>query len=120
MALTDAQRAEVRRFLGYPDASAGLYSQLEGRMTAISAAGEATVVAVLTDLATLETKLKAIWSTAHVTRAEEVELASPSGMAALRQEGRRLCWALGQILGSSVERTPFDTGSGSAGIAGRG
>lgn len=120
MALTDAQRAEVRRFLGYPDSSLGEYSVLEGRMDAISAAGEAIVVAVLTDLATLETKLRAVWSTAHVTRAEEVGLAAPAGLAALRQEARRLCYSLGQSLGVSVERTPFDSAGGNAGICWRG
>lgn len=120
MALTDTQKASIRRYLGYPDWVQGSYSLLEGRMQVLSAAGEAQVTALLTDIANVETRIKATYTVQHVKRAEEVELQGPEGVASLRQEGRRLVEQLAAMFGVPVERNAFSTGSGSIGQAGRG
>jgi hypothetical protein len=97
MALTDDQRASVRRYLGYPDRTQGFYSLLEGAMDALSTAGEAQVVALLTKLATLETRIETGWSTQNIKRAEEVEFFGSEGLAALLAEGNRLVNQLREV-----------------------
>lgn len=120
MALTDTQKASIRRYLGYPDWRQGAYSLLEGRMSVLSDEGEIEVEGLLTDIGTIETRIKAIYSLQHVTRAEEVELRGPEGVASLRMEGRRLVEQLAAMLGVPIERNAFATGGGSFGQAGRG
>lgn len=119
MALTDDQRASVRRYLGYPDRIQGYYSDLEGAMDALSTAGEAQVVTILTKLATLETRIETNWSTQNIKRAEEVEFFGPEGVQSLLAEGNRLVKQLASLLGVAVLCSAFSGGSRS-GMAGRG
>lgn len=119
MALTDSQRAEVRRYLGYSDLSAGLYSTLEGAMAALSAAGVAQVAIVLADLAAIEARLRSSWTRQAVIKAEDVTLAGRDEILALRQEGSRLAGMLASIFGVEVQRSVFTSGAAS-GQAGRG
>lgn len=119
MALTDAQKAQIRRYLGYPDVNRLLHHQLEGALVAISAAGETEISGLLAQLATLDAQLQASWGRQKVKKAENVVLAGPDEICALRHEGRRLVGALATLLDVSVRASPFDSGS-SVGIAGRG
>lgn len=119
MALTATQKAEARRYLGYSDTSQGAYSLLEGVLVAISAEAEVQVIQILTDLATIETQLRANWPLQKAKRAEEVELWGLEGILALRNEGNRLAMMLASVLGVTVQRLPFSVGS-SFGICGRG
>ena len=122
MALTDTQKAEIRRYLGYSDLSQGQYSTLEGAMAAISAEAEIQVAAYLADLATIEARLRASWNVQVAKRAEEVELWGWDGILALRQEGNRLAAALGALLNTEPQIAFFSaSGAGGAwGSAGRG
>lgn len=119
MALTDDQRASVRRYLGYPDRSPGFYSSLEGAMDILSVAGEAQVVSLLTKLASLETRIEAGWATQNIKRAEEVEFFGAEGKAAMLAEGNRLVRQLAALLGVEVLSSAFSSGA-CAGLAGRG
>lgn len=119
MALSDANKAKVRRYLGYPDVNRELYHALEGALVALSAEAVTEVEAILTQLATLETTLTGGWSYQHVKRAEEVTLAGMDGLAALRSEGTRLVRQLAAMLGVDIRSNPFGSGR-SAGLAARG
>lgn len=119
MSLTATQQAEVRRFLGYSDQSAGQYSALEGALIDLSAEGETQVTTVLTDLAAIETQLRSSWGRQKVSKAEDVVLAGHDEIIALRQEGNRLCALLASVLGVDLQRQVFSSGP-STGLAGRG
>lgn len=110
MALTDAQKAAVRRYLGYPDVNRQSHHELEGALTSLSAEGETLVGGILTELATIQTTLQASWGRQKVTRAEEITLAGGDEIRALRAEGDRLVGDLGTILDVKPRRMPFTGG----------
>jgi hypothetical protein len=112
MALTDAQKAQVRRYLGYPDVNRASYPDLEGALDALSAEGETFVGELLTSLASVQTKLASAWDRQKVHRAEEVTLAGHDEILALRAEGYRLARDLGVALDVKPRRNPFASGSG--------
>jgi hypothetical protein len=118
VALTATQKANVRRFLGYADVSQGRYSDLEGLLVSLSAEAETQIIAILTDLATIETSLRASWGRQSVTRVEDVHLAGPGEIGALRSEGNRLAKHLSTIIGAPVLQLPFASSGG--GFARRG
>ncbi len=99
MALTDAQKAKVRRYLGYPDVNREPNSELEGALTELSADGEVEVLLCLDSLATIDGVLTASWARQMVKRAEEVELYGADEIHAMRSEGGRLVTTLASILG---------------------
>ena len=117
MALTDAQKAQVRRFLGYPDVNRD--SALDHAMDALSAEGESLVGDLLTSLATVQATLEAAWDRQKVLKAEEVTLAGDAEIRALRLEGGRLAADLAAVLDVPMRRDPF-RGPSAAGIAARG
>lgn len=120
MALTETQKAEVRRFLGYSDLSRGGVSILEAVLIALSPEAEVQVVAVLADLTAIEVRLRASWPLQVAKRAEEVELWGWEGIMALRMEGNRLAAMLGSILCVPVLVPPFTAGGGAVGSTIRG
>lgn len=113
MALTDDQKAAVRRYLGYPDVNRALHHDLEGAMTAISAEGAAQVAGILTRLDTIEDTLESSWSRQKVVRAEEITLAGDGEIRALRAEGRRLVYQLAAVLDVHPRRDMFGGGPAS-------
>ena len=119
MALTDAQKASVRRWLGYPDVNRQAHSGLEGALTALSSEGEAVVVAVLDHLATIDETLQSSWGRQKVLRAEDVTLAGGDEIVALRREGRRLVGQVAAALDVQPLRDVFG-GAGASGVARRG
>lgn len=114
MALTDAQKAQARRYCGFADVNRQYDLSLEGAMGALSAEGEALVVDLLGQLATLQTKLASSWDRQKVLRAEEVTLAGGDEIRALRAEGNRLAGDLAAALQVTPKRSAFggDGGSG--------
>lgn len=120
MALTDSQKASIRRYLGYPDINRELHRALEGAMDALSTEGEAQVGSLLTSIADLETLLASSWNRQKVIKAEEVTLTGFGEVQALRSEARRLCLDLAATLDVKPRRIPFSSGSGGSGIARRG
>lgn len=119
MALSDANKAQVRRYLGYPDINRSSHSGLENAMTALSSEGETVVTGVLTQLDTIQTSLQGEWAYLRVQRAEDVTLNSAGALRALRAEGRRLAEELAATLDVQVNRDIFSGGS-SSGVARRG
>ncbi len=119
MALTDTQKAEVRLYLGYSDASRGGPGDLERALVSLSTPAETQVAALLTSLAGIDTRLAASWDRQKVLKAEDVVLAGEGELRALRGEGSRLVRRLATILGVPVGESPFQS-SMSSGIARRG
>lgn len=119
MALTDLQRADVRRFLGFPDQTTGFYSRLEGAMEILTPNAEARVIELLDRLVSIETKLFAALDRLKVSHVDrDIRLRGPEEIMTLREEGNRNARHLGIILGTGVLRYPFVSGTQS-GIAGR-
>lgn len=119
MALTDAQKVKVRRYLGYPDVNRLSFHSLEGAMVAISSDGETEVADLLTRLAAIDTKLNDAQDRQQIIRVEDVHFAGPGELRSLYREGNRYADTLAQLLDVSVRRYPFSSGS-SAGFASRG
>lgn len=119
MPFTDTQKAEVRKYLGYPDLTRGEYSKLEGALVAISEEAVSQVTVLLADIASVETELRGSWSLQKAKKVEEITLAGSDQISALRSEGNRLVTAIGSILGVWPTRPYFTTGT-SGGMAGRG
>lgn len=63
MSLTGAQTTAIRQYLGYASLNRYLNTRLEGTFTALDADGESAVVAILTELATVD----AVLATAGLT-----------------------------------------------------
>lgn len=122
MALDDTQKATIRMYLGYSDPSlnASIHSEIEGAMTTVSAAGEVQIEGMLTLLDTIDTALQGSWSRQKVTQVEDIKLAGADEIRALRAEGRRLCAALGSLLGVPPRGGYFTAGGGISGITQRG
>ena len=119
MALTDTQKTQIRRYLGYADRDSGLYSALEGPMNDQTTEAETEIGVILTDLTTIETTIRSSWSRQKVLKVEDVILAGREEIGALRWEGNRLARMLAIILGIAIRHRPFESGS-SWGVARRG
>lgn len=120
MSLTDTQKAQVRQYLGYPDVGRSCYADLEGAMSQLSAEGVLLVAGTLTQLGAIDGKLEEAWDRQKVTRAEEITLAGPGELRALRAEGRRLARRTASLLGVRVRLDVFGGGGSSTGVARRG
>lgn len=118
--LTDTQKAQVRLFLGYSDASRGGPGDLERALVSLSAAAETQVSGLLTQLASIDEKLASSWDRQKVIKAEDVTLAGEGELRALRSEGARLVRRLAIICGVPIGENPFQTSTISSGIARRG
>jgi hypothetical protein len=112
MALTATQKAQIRRYLGYPDANRQDHYHLVGAMDALSAEGEVIVTALLTSLETIQTKLSQSWDRQKVHIVEDITLAGHDEIKALREEGNRLASDLGVALDTPPRRLPFSSGGG--------
>lgn len=113
MALTDAQKTQVRRYLGFPDIYRASHQDLEGAWGALSSDGETFVGSLLTQLAAVQTALQDAWSRQKVSKAEEVTLTADGELRAMRMEGKRLALELGQVFGIAPKRDVFQAGGGS-------
>lgn len=120
MALSDANKAKIRRYLGYPDVSRSSFPDVEGAMSLLSTEGEAEVTTVLGSLATIDSTLTSSWSRQKVIKAEEVTLAGADEILALRAEGSRLVGMLASLLGVRVRANAFSSGGNRSGIMPRG
>lgn len=115
--MTDAQRAEIRRYLGYSDQSRGYYNTLDGVIAILSPEAEEIIVSILTELAEIEAQIRdARRCRLMATRVEDITLSSYDEIRGLRLEGQRLARDISTILGVKIFQTPFmsapSTGAG--------
>lgn len=102
MALDDAQKAKIRRYLGYPDASTYQVNDLSGAFERLSAAGEVEVEAIMANIAAIDTRSAAVADTAGLARIEDVWFSSGDGFRDLDARRSRLIQELANLLGVSI------------------
>ena len=119
MALSDAQKAKIRRYLGFPDVNRRLFADLEGAMSVLSAEGQVEVEDLLAKLANVSAILVASQDRQKVVKAEDVILAGRGEIRALWAEGNRYALTLANVLDVTPRRQPFG-GAPSSGVCRRG
>lgn len=125
MALTSAQKASIRLYLGFSDMSRSTPShwRLESAMTALSADGETIVTGLLTSLAVVETDLDTVQgaSRAGIVSVDNggVVWASSgsSAQSSVTARGRRLVHRLALTLGVEPFADVFGAGPTSGAVA---
>ena len=125
MALTTAQKASIRMYLGYSDMSRQGFQDLEGVMNNLSADAETLIGGFLTSLATLETGMDSVSSAerAGIIEVDNGGVKWESGSAAatgIASRGRQLVRRISVTLGIKVIADVFGSGAGQSGVVGRG
>lgn len=110
MAFTEAERVEIRKYMGAGSIYLQLFPKLENAITSVQSIAdggsqatngtEASIRTYLAKLATLETKLEALHCQVQVVEAgaDEVKLNVAQGIYLLRSEGRRLVGVIARSL----------------------
>jgi len=115
VALSEAQKAQVRLYLGF-DRGRDLHPALESRWAWLSAEEEALVTGTLAALGGLDTKLlSAALENLDASKVDEVTLLGPEQLRALRAQGRMLVRRLGAVFAVEPLRDYFDDGGASMG-----
>lgn len=120
MALSEAQKADVRLYLGFARGR-DLNPQLESRLDAgvLSTEEETRIGATLTLLGQIDTKLQsAALDNLDLQRAEDVTFLGPEQLAELRRHGRSLVGRLATLLEVEPARDYFDTGGAGSSMGG--
>lgn len=119
MALTDDEKAQCRRYLGFPDINRQYDLALEAAMDAISAEGERYIRDLLEELDGVQIALRGSRTRLKTKKVEDVVLGHIDEVMGLREEGNRLAFDLGTALMVQPVRLPFTSGGG-AGLTRRG
>ena len=116
MALSDAQRAQVRKYLGWPARWWQTTSQLEQAMNALdqAAAELAEVLTMLTELAAHDARITACYGRLKAMKVGSIELTGHGEILALRSEGRRLSGRLSAKLGVPIIQDAWGSGGPTA------
>ena len=113
MAFTDTQKAQIRRYLGYPDVFRYANTRLESAIDVIGARSEvqAMVESDLAALAAIETKLSGtVVNSAGVKRVDEIEFFQSQALKDIRSEGRRICGRMSVTFGVPLASDVFGSG----------
>ncbi len=118
MAVTELERVKVRRYMGWPPGKTEpRYDSLIDRIQSTSDGGvmvddstELDLRAVLADIATIETRLRAQWDTMEAGKVDELGVDPVRAVVMLRSEGRRLVSYMASILDAQPLRNPFSPG----------
>jgi hypothetical protein len=102
MALTETQKLDVTRLLGWPgtvltSTSRNYNKIVAGRLANLPSPVESDVVALLTRVSGLDTKLDAALGRALVTKIGDIEL-NPREMEILRDERKRVIRELSELI----------------------
>jgi|FLYL01.1.fsa_nt_gi hypothetical protein len=118
MALTDAERAKVRRRLGWPSRFHQTNSALEMAMDALASEPEEEQEArdLLTAMDTLDTELTSARKRLKFRGVGEIEGPGALEIATLRAEGRRLVARLSALLGVKPLVNPYSGGTGGSNV----
>jgi hypothetical protein len=112
MAFTDAQKAKIRRYLGYPDVFRYANSRLESAIDVIGARAEvqALVEADLTALEAIDAKLLTVASSqGGLKRIDDIEFYEGQAVSQIRSDGRRLAGRLSITFGVPLAGDVFGT-----------
>ena len=112
MAFSDAQKTQIRRYLGYPDVYRQANTRLESAIDVVGSPHD-TQPRTETDLAALaaiETKLSgSVLSSAGVRKVDEIEFFQNGILDITRKEGRRICGRLSVTFGVPLASDVFGT-----------
>ena len=124
MALTLAQKSEVRRWLGYPDPSVALVTTqwwIEGNFSELSAEGEAVVIALLARMTAIWDQVTTIRTRVGIRRVEDIEFfGGGDAIEVLGIEANDVVDQIAYTLDVIVRAYPFKGGRYGGGIARRG
>src|ERR1700691_4744565 len=111
MAWTEADRAVIRSYLGFP----ALFLQADPRLESARESGqsegdggtlpdnstELQIRGWLTQLTAIEARLESLWDEAEALKVDELGVDPMRALALLRSEGRRLVGRIARALGTS-------------------
>lgn len=119
MALSAANRADIRYFLGWPARWFQSDSRLEQAMNALdsltaqdSGATETLVLACVTSAKAIDTALVTAWGRIKALKVGSIDLPGAMEVETLRREGRRFVGRLAAILGVHPVADVFGSGAG--------
>ena len=117
MAWTEADRATIRSYLGFPALFLQADPRLESAMTSVQSEADggvrpdgSTEVQIrgwLGQLGKLETRLQDLWDEAEALKVGELGVDPLRAMAMLRAEGRRIVGRIARALGTSPRHDVF-------------
>lgn len=113
MALTDAQKADIRYYLGYSMRFHQSDSRLEMAMRALEEDSDAETL-VLADIARLKAidlKFEAAYDRLKVMQVCDIKLAHKAELCSFRSEGRRVVGRIAATLGVPVRHDVFGSGA---------
>ena len=118
MALTEAQKTQVRSYLGWSARFHQFDSRLEQAMNAVDGTASETLITdtlanggILASLADIDTKLTAAHGRLKATKVGSIEL-NRSEVIQLRREGRRWVGRLASLLGVEVRNNAYGSAHG--------
>jgi len=113
MAFTDAQKAKIRRYLGYPDVFRYANTRLESAIEVIGGRAEVQtlVEADLTALDAIDAKLSsAASSQGGIKRVDDIEFYQGQVVSQIQSDGRRIVGRLSITFGVPIEGDYFGSG----------
>lgn len=113
MALTDAQKADIRWYLGYSARFYQSFSRLEQAMSALEndPDAETLVLAAIDSVKLIDTKLVEVHDRLKAVQVCDIKLGHKKELCALRGEGRRFVGRIAATLGVPVMHDVFGSGS---------
>jgi hypothetical protein len=118
-AFTEAERVQIRRYLGFSRLRTQYNPLLESAITSVqseanggslpTADTETLIRSLLASLVTLESKLVTLWSQAAALAVDEVKVDPVRAAMFLRSEGRRLVTALSHALDTPPRADVFSS-----------
>ena len=117
MAWSEADRATIRSYLGFPALFLQADPRLEAAMTAVLAEAdhgtrpdnstELQIRGWLTQLAAIEARLESLWDEAEALQVDELGVDPMRAMVLLRSEGRRIVGRIARALGTAPRHDVF-------------
>lgn len=113
MSFSDAQKTQIRRYLGYPDVYRQANTRLESAIDVVGGRPDTQAI-IETDLAALvaiEAKLSgSVLASAGVKKVDEIEFYQNGASTNVRKEGRRICGRMSITFGVPLAGDCFGTG----------
>lgn len=111
MALTETQKSQLRKYLGYPERFHQTRPEFELALVALqgTATGEAQVLAELARLVIIDSRLDDAPDRLRASTVGTITL-NPMEIGALRSEGKRIVRRIANIMGCEVNGSAFGGG----------
>jgi hypothetical protein len=121
MALTDAQKASVRFYLGYQDQFRNMNTALESQLSAgLSSDAETLVIATLANLAAVDAQLLTAHGRLKAMKVGSITLTGDGEVMALRSQGRLYVGRLAAMYGVQPLNDVYAEAAGAGGASSMG